>query len=477
MQRLVTRWLIAGLAFCGLAFAALACGFPSGSEDGVGPDQSSGRALSSGSTAGSQDDQGYGVTNANLRDAANAPEQYLQARADVTGEVFGIQQRSTGATALLFRADSRDKTATVYVEPHASHPAVPLGSTVRARGTITHFETVQAIDGGKVNIPYVVADGLEVILMPDGSVPTAPTAAPQQPSPTPTLAASPEPTETPATSPIVTPTSTETPAMLPTTTPTSAETPTTQEPTGAPASPPTAVAEPAETPTAMPSAMPAGPNPDLPALTPVATTVASPLATATPTAVPTPLPATPSPPATSSPVPTRSPEGDAASPRLELHADPSGTRSVRFEVEDMAPDANLAAGDDPDASGGTFVGAASTDQNWDGVGSPPATGEARVTVSVPEDGRYAVWVRMRYSHLEANSVWLRVDESSAIKVGNEDGGYGRWKWVGWQDGNTDRRITLELDRGEHEITLIGRERGAAVDAVLLTSDLDARPEE
>jgi hypothetical protein len=98
-----------------------------------------------------------------------------------------------------------------------------------------------------------------------------------------------------------------------------------------------------------------------------------------------------------------------------------------------------------------------------------------MTVDVPVGGDYAVWLRMRYAGLEGNSVWLRVDNADAIKVGNEDAGYKTWKWVGWRDGDTKRPVVVKLSPGQHDIRLIGRESGAAVDSIILTSDTAKHP--
>lgn len=98
-----------------------------------------------------------------------------------------------------------------------------------------------------------------------------------------------------------------------------------------------------------------------------------------------------------------------------------------------------------------------------------------MTVEVPEGGEYAIWLRMRYSGLEANSVWLRVDDGQVYKVGNDGDGYGVWKWVGWSDGDTSKRVVVRLDSGQHTITLASREAGTEIDSVLVTSDTKTQP--
>lgn len=128
------------------------------------------------------------------------------------------------------------------------------------------------------------------------------------------------------------------------------------------------------------------------------------------------------------------------------------------------------------ASGNSYLQTAKSDRTWDGTGRPPTdTGSATVNVEVPKEGRYAIWARMYYEHLDANSFWLRIDDQRAIKVGNEDDGYDQWKWVGWQDGNTGDRIVVDLDQGSHSIQILGREEGARIESIVVTDDLNYVP--
>lgn len=128
------------------------------------------------------------------------------------------------------------------------------------------------------------------------------------------------------------------------------------------------------------------------------------------------------------------------------------------------------------ASGVTYLETTRSDREWDGTGRPPVdTGSATVNVTVAEGDEYALWAHMYYQHIDANSFWIRIDNGPPIKMGNDDGRYGQWNWVGWRDGYDGNRVVVELSRGSHTIEILGREEGARIDSILVTSDLDYVP--
>ena len=134
----------------------------------------------------------------------------------------------------------------------------------------------------------------------------------------------------------------------------------------------------------------------------------------------------------------------------------------------------LNAGDT--ASGGDYLVTSSTDQSWDGTGTPPGdAGSASVDIQIPEDGTYAIWTHMWYAGSDGNSYWLKIDESPAIKVGNEDSGYQIWKWVGWHDGSPSNGMAVKLTAGQHTFQIIGREAGARIGQIIVTNDLTYIP--
>lgn len=310
----------------------------------------------------------------------------------------------------------------IYTDPKAKRgnthivvkggPVVKKGYQVRVAGTLLGVRVSTAVSGRELRIPEVEAESVEVIGPPSVVTPTA----------------TPSPTRVPTDTPV--PTASPTPRPATSTPEPTVEVVATAKPTTGPASTETPVPEPTAEPTAEP-------------------TVES---TVEPTPEPSPTPAPPT----------------AAAP-LEV------PMSLSIEVDSAQLSGPMVAGLDAPASVG-FVESSESAQDWDGYGDPPPTGEASVQIVVPRDGTYAIWSRMWYGHVDANSYWLIVDDQPAIKVGNENGDYRSWKWVGWRDGSRSKKVTVELEAGTHTLQVVGREAGTRIDKLLVTDDLDCVPE-
>lgn len=209
--------------------------------------------------------------------------------------------------------------------------------------------------------------------------------------------------------------------------------------------------------------------------------------TPTPTRVPpspTPVPATALPPSPTSTAPatatrTASPTAPATTPTAMPTTTPGATATGPFRVDlpltSFAPTSTLIGTADRSAAFGLYYSSAKDGRGWNRVPPIPDVGAATVTVEVPKNGRYALWVHMQYQTIDANSIWLVVDNQRAVLWGNEDGGYGVWKWVGWQDGNQGARVNVDLSAGRHTLTIVTREAGTRWDALLITADLGFKP--
>lgn len=207
-----------------------------------------------------------------------------------------------------------------------------------------------------------------------------------------------------------------------------------------------------------PIASPASPSPV------VTATVAPPTATAPP-AKATPLLAPPT--------ATISDSAQATS------ATPSATETAPTALELPAIGFTLGSGmvatGDASAPNGQFIASSTGSREWNGSGSLPKAGTATFPVYVPQGGRYAVWVEMNYQNVDANSLWLVVDNQRGVLLGNEDSGYRVWKWVGWRDGNVSARVSVDLTAGVHTVTIVSREAGTRFSDLMLTQDLNYKP--
>jgi hypothetical protein len=93
-----------------------------------------------------------------------------------------------------------------------------------------------------------------------------------------------------------------------------------------------------------------------------------------------------------------------------------------------------------------------------------------------EGGSYAVWARVLVPETFSTSLGGAQSDSAWIELGDrrmvvDAAGQppGEWVWV-----RADRRV--QLDDGRHVLSLRARERGFAVDAILITSDRDFQPQ-
>ena len=110
--------------------------------------------------------------------------------------------------------------------------------------------------------------------------------------------------------------------------------------------------------------------------------------------------------------------------------------------------------------------------------------ETDYTVNVPTDGRWYLWGRLYYpaAGSGANSFFVRIDDGTAKKFGNNGDAFREWHWDG--DGNADagpgRPLDLgQLTAGSHRIVVEKREAGGTesprLDVLFLTDDPSAVP--
>lgn len=104
-----------------------------------------------------------------------------------------------------------------------------------------------------------------------------------------------------------------------------------------------------------------------------------------------------------------------------------------------------------------------------GVGKPPAVkaGKAVLSIDVPEEGHYTLWLRTYWEGECSNSFLAQMDDHPAFVIG-EDATYHSWHWVKYPV--SKMTPTFKLTKGVHTLALTHREDGVRVDQVLLSSD-------
>ena len=153
---------------------------------------------------------------------------------------------------------------------------------------------------------------------------------------------------------------------------------------------------------------------------------------------------------------------------------PTSNNYLWCEAEKSSLALPMVSGTDSTASNGTYI--YSTVSNSTDV-LPANTGTATLSFNIPETGTYTFWSRTNYGGEFQNSYLLQFDGGTLYKVGNENTGYGTWKWVDWYNGDvsTANIVKVSLTAGTHTLKIIGREASTKIDKFLLTTDAAYTP--
>jgi chitodextrinase len=119
--------------------------------------------------------------------------------------------------------------------------------------------------------------------------------------------------------------------------------------------------------------------------------------------------------------------------------------------------------------GGTALAAA--------CATPPTdNGTDTMTLSVPANATYTLWVRMLVPDTTNNAINAQIDTTTCFNVGASSSiPANTWTWVNYQNGVTGTPNTVALTSGSHTVKLIGTSAGVEVDRVILTSDTTCTP--
>jgi len=100
-------------------------------------------------------------------------------------------------------------------------------------------------------------------------------------------------------------------------------------------------------------------------------------------------------------------------------------------------------------------------------------GELMVTFNVAKDGEYRVWARMMAGPTSANSFYLKIDNNCPEIFGKSSTiSASSWSWIDYINGQTEIPYVVNLTKGSHFFTIIGRETGVKIDR-LLFANVDA----
>ena len=93
-----------------------------------------------------------------------------------------------------------------------------------------------------------------------------------------------------------------------------------------------------------------------------------------------------------------------------------------------------------------------------------------IKVTVPTDGTYQLWSRLKPTDSSNTSYTVQVDNGCPVNVGGSSLAAGEWSWVNSQNGNPTSSTSLSLTAGSHTFILTGSSPGLSIDSILLATD-------
>jgi hypothetical protein len=141
--------------------------------------------------------------------------------------------------------------------------------------------------------------------------------------------------------------------------------------------------------------------------------------------------------------------------------------SQLYEAEEAVLASPLVTAADPDANSGAYVVATS------GKSTKSAKREGTLSFTLPREGTYYLWVRLKAFSGKSDAIHVGIDDSwdrPYAKVKN------RYQWVGVKTATGSSQYGFFLAEGEHVFQIGHAEIGARLDALYLTSDPSEVPQ-
>ncbi len=102
-------------------------------------------------------------------------------------------------------------------------------------------------------------------------------------------------------------------------------------------------------------------------------------------------------------------------------------------------------------------------------------GADTLTITVPADGTYRLWSRVKPTDSADTSYAMQIDASCPISVGGESLPASQWSWTDDKFDDPSSTINLALTAGAHTLTLTGSSPGLEIDSLMLLGDLTCVP--
>ncbi|MDP3789386.1 MAG: right-handed parallel beta-helix repeat-containing protein, partial [Candidatus Omnitrophota bacterium] len=141
----------------------------------------------------------------------------------------------------------------------------------------------------------------------------------------------------------------------------------------------------------------------------------------------------------------------------------SGKDFITFEAEDMDALNHIVAYNASGAWAGAYITSASSL-------------ESAHNLNIPNNGDYAVWVRMSAESDSSDAVAINIDGGDDIIIGDEPGNNSSgFRWINFEEGTPWNKVILYLAQGEHTLTLKDIEQDTKIDSIIITNNFTYAP--
>jgi hypothetical protein len=143
---------------------------------------------------------------------------------------------------------------------------------------------------------------------------------------------------------------------------------------------------------------------------------------------------------------------------------------IEIEAEAGALVPPMVAISDKDVSGGKYI---SSDADSEGM--------ALYDFSVPTAGSYVIWARVYGPSSSSDSTFVLIDNGTQDIFDMAEDNHGVWQWKPVNGRGSGGPLTLNprlfpLAAGQHRLIIRGREAGARIDKLVITDDLNYKPQ-
>lgn len=152
-------------------------------------------------------------------------------------------------------------------------------------------------------------------------------------------------------------------------------------------------------------------------------------------------------------------------------------QSIVFDPEQGGLHGNVLIETDVGVSGKKYIKFGPS-VSWIDNSSCPSIPESIDRVTFKSDlsgeGKYYLWSRVMAEDYNNNSFYFQIDGQCPITIGDISVPVDSWIWVS-KNGLVNKNIEIDLTRGMHTFSIIGREPNVKIDRIILTVDSNCTP--